>query len=251
MLDTDRDWRALAKHDPLWVVASWPGKENAWTPEAFYALGESDAADALARWERYEPKLGGVCVEVGCGAGRITIPLTRRFDHVIGLDVSQDMLNLARNVAPGAELVLVSGTTIPLESNGVDAVFTTHVLQHLEGIENVTAYLGEMFRVLRPGGTLMAHTGIGPAAPPWRAAVTGAKVRLARSRLRRGQNTRYFHSQVYPRALLRERLHRIGFVDVELVEFEMRSNHDPHPFFLCRKPHLPGQPMLPTPDSVV
>ena len=235
MLDTDRDWQALAKIDPFWAVASWPGKRNAWEPEDFYRLGESDTADALLRWERYEPDVGGTCLEVGCGAGRMTRPLTARFDHVIGLDVSEDMIRLARGAAPSAEYLLVSGTAIPLDDASVDAVFTTHVLQHLEGIENVTAYLAEMCRVLRPGGTIMAHTQIGQLRPAWRTAAARARMLLVRRRLWRGKDVRHFHGELYPRAMLRERFHRVGLADVELVEFEMRSNGAPHPFWLARK----------------
>lgn len=236
MLKTDRDWQELAKIDPFWAVASWPDKRNAWTAEDFYALGESDTADALARWERYESGLGGVCVEVGCGAGRMTRPLAARFERVIGLDVSEDMIRLARQVAPTADFTLVAGTEIPLETGTVDAVFTAHVLQHLEGIGHVTAYLAEIFRILRPGGTLMAHTALGPLRSRGRAALAHARMGLVRARLWRGKDVRHFHGQHYPAALLRARLHAVGFTDVELVEFEMRSNQDPHPFWLCRKP---------------
>ena len=35
---------------------------------------------------------GGVCVEVGCGPGRMTGALAARFDHVIAVDVSPEML---------------------------------------------------------------------------------------------------------------------------------------------------------------
>jgi SAM-dependent methyltransferase len=234
-LETDRDWQNLARIDPLWAVASWPGKQNAWTAEAFYALGESDATDALTRWERYEPRLGGVCLEIGCGAGRMTRPLSRRFERVIGVDVSDDMLRLAREAAPQAEFARVAGTTLPLPDASVDAVFTTHVLQHLEGIDNVTAYFAEMHRVLQPAGTIMAHTAIGPIKPAWRRAAIASRARAARVRLRRGEDVRRIHTQRYPAPLLRERLRAVGFADIELVEFEMRSNNDPHPFWLARK----------------
>lgn len=236
-LTTDRDWQELARIDPLWAISSWPDKHNAWTPEEFYALGESDMADALPRWERYDPGLGGVCVEVGCGAGRMTRPLARRFERVVGLDVSNDMLIRAQDAAPGAEFLLVSGTTIPLNDGSVDAVFTTHVLQHLEGIDNVTSYLAEMFRVLREGGTIMVHTALGPLRPAWRRVAAKARMRIVRVRLYRGYEVRHFHGERYTASLLRSRLNRVGFVDVELVEFEMRSNKDPHPFWLARKPN--------------
>ena len=39
---------------------------------------------------------GGVCVEVGCGPGRMTGALAERFDRVLAVDVSPAMLDLAR-----------------------------------------------------------------------------------------------------------------------------------------------------------
>src|SRR5262249_53790995 len=39
---------------------------------------------------------GGVCVEVGCGIGRMTPLLVERFDRVIAVDVSPAMLDAAR-----------------------------------------------------------------------------------------------------------------------------------------------------------
>jgi ubiquinone/menaquinone biosynthesis C-methylase UbiE len=166
----------------------------------------------------------------------MTRPLARHFDRVIGLDVSEDMIALAHEAVPAAEFVLVEGTTIPLADGAADAVLTAHVLQHLEGIENVAAYLAEMLRVLRPGGTIMAHTALGPLRPAWRKTAAAARMRLVRARLRRGHDVRHFHGERYPAPLIRERLHAVGFVGVELVEFEMRSNNDPHPFWLARKP---------------
>jgi ubiquinone/menaquinone biosynthesis C-methylase UbiE len=235
-LVTDRDWQDLARMDPFWAVASWPDKRNSWTAKEFYALGESDAADALLHWDKYEPGVGGVCVEVGSGAGRMTRPLARRFQRVIGLDVSEDMIRLAREAVPDAEFLLVSGTRIPLEEGSADAVFTTHVLHHLEGIENVTAYFAEMFRVLRPGGTIAAQMILGPVRPTWRRIAASVRMRLVRARLRRGYDVRHFHGERYPAPTIRGRLHTIGFCDVELWEFEMHSNGDAHSFWFARKP---------------
>jgi ubiquinone/menaquinone biosynthesis C-methylase UbiE len=241
-LATDREWQALARLDPLYVVAAWPGRRGAWTPEDFYAVGDSDVADAVARWRRYEPSLQGTCVEVGCGAGRMTRSLTGVFEHVIGLDVSEEMLELAAKAAPDAELKLVSGTSIPLPDATADAVFTTHVLQHLDGIERVSDYLREMHRVLKPRGTIMVHLLLGPERPAWRRLAAAARLRATRWALAHGRTVFHYHGERYLPGVVRDRLHQVGFVDVELVEFEMRSNGDPHPFWLARKPGSPDPP---------
>src|SRR5438132_1823888 len=77
---------------------------------------------------------GGTCVEVGCGPGRMTRHLADRFDRVVAVDVSPEMLALARGyvTAPNVEFVLVPGSTLQGADDGVaDAVVCYLVLQHL------------------------------------------------------------------------------------------------------------------------
>src|ERR671930_1066202 len=74
---------------------------------------------------------GGTCVEVGCGTGRMTRHLAERFDRVVAVDVSPEMLALARRVTmPNVELALVSGSTLDAVADAVaDAVVCYLVLQ--------------------------------------------------------------------------------------------------------------------------
>lgn len=98
---------------------------------------------------------GGVCVEVGCGPGRMTGALAERFDRVLGLDVSPAMLERARAevAAPNVELRLVPGDGLDgVEDASADVVVCYLVLQHLPRRRLVAAHLEEFGRVLRPGG---------------------------------------------------------------------------------------------------
>src|SRR5438094_9465912 len=68
---------------------------------------------------------GGVCVEVGCGPGRMTRHLAERFDRVIAIDVSPGMLAQARAgvTAANVDFALVPGATLQGVDDGVaDAV---------------------------------------------------------------------------------------------------------------------------------
>jgi ubiquinone/menaquinone biosynthesis C-methylase UbiE len=98
---------------------------------------------------------GGVCVEVGCGPGRMTGELAARFDRVVAVDVSPAMLDLARRSvhARNVEFRLVPGGCLDdLEDGIADVVVCYLVLQHLPGRDRVLAYLGEIGRVLAPDG---------------------------------------------------------------------------------------------------
>jgi SAM-dependent methyltransferase len=118
---------------------------------------------------------GSVCVEVGCGPGRMTGELAARFDRVLAVDVSPAMLELARRKVPAAnvEFRLVSGHRLEtLEDGSADVVVCYLVLQHLPSRRGVLDYLDEIGRVLAPGGRAFVQVpvlraGAGPRL--WRA----------------------------------------------------------------------------------
>lgn len=98
---------------------------------------------------------GGVCVEVGCGPGRMTRALADRFDRVVALDVSPEMLARARAAVdrPTVDFRLVSGERLEtVEDALADAAICYLVLQHLPSRRLVRSYLCELGRILRPGG---------------------------------------------------------------------------------------------------
>jgi len=236
--ETTEEWRALARQDPFFAVAAWPGKEDgSWSKEDFYALGRSDWADFRAQWRHYWPELGGTAVDFGCGAGRITHVLAEDFERVIGVDVSPEMAELARRASPpNVEVAVVDGIEIPLEAGSVDGVFTSHVLQHLEDRPAVREALSEMGRVLRPGGSLMVHLLHSTGTPTLKLRIRSELLlRQARRARARGETAWMCRVRRYTREEIRTLLGELGFEAVELREFPVRSNGDPHAFWLARK----------------
>ena len=133
-------WDALAAADTELVVGD-PGR------------GEEELAALFGRLG-VDPR-GGVCVEVGCGPGRMTGALAERFDRVIAVDVSPAMLARAREAvaAPGVEFRAVAGDRLDSVEDAVADVAVCYlVLQHLPSVRHVIVYLLELARVLRPGG---------------------------------------------------------------------------------------------------
>src|SRR5690349_18366623 len=153
------EWRQIARgSDPLYSIASVPGKQGRWTPEEFYAHGRQDWSAFRRHWDQYDPDRGGTCLEIGCGGGRLTAALAQDFDGVIAVDVSADMIARARAVAPeNVDFRQTDGMSLPAADGEADAVFSVHVIQHLETRADVERYVHEMRRVLRPGGTLLVH----------------------------------------------------------------------------------------------
>jgi SAM-dependent methyltransferase len=236
---SNEEWRALAREDQvLRNVLTWPDRAEEWSEDEFYATGESDWEDFRRHWRHYARELGGTCVEIGCGAGRITRALASDFDRVVALDVSPDMLDRTRSMTPDhVEPTLVEEPAIPLAADEADAVFSVHVLQHLDRFEAVRAYLAEARRVLRPGRSLMVHVPVLGSQPPfWRRARAELGIRLSRRRQRKGGSHSAVRMRFYPPERVHRALQDLGFRGVELRMFPVRSNGYPHQFWLATAP---------------
>lgn len=95
---------------------------------------------------------GGRLLEVGCGTGLILERLRLDFDEVVGVDLSEGMLEHARS--RGLTVEQSSAEELPFEDNTFDLVCSFKVLAHVQGIRSAAL---EMARVLKPGGILIAE----------------------------------------------------------------------------------------------
>ena len=104
-------------------------------------------------------KPGMVCVDLGCGGGRLALELARRGASVVGVDVSAAMVERMVAQAKAEGLEQVSGIVSPIEHltidpSSVDIVISNYALHHLLDADKakvVTAAFGW----LRPGGALI------------------------------------------------------------------------------------------------
>jgi arsenite methyltransferase len=106
-----------------------------------------------------EPQPGWAVLDIGCGAGfdsQIAARYVGATGRVIGVDLSEDMLAVARQGAAGlTNLEFRQGLAekLPVESSWADMVISNGVL-NLATCKD-TAF-GEVFRVLKPGGRFQA-----------------------------------------------------------------------------------------------
>jgi demethylmenaquinone methyltransferase/2-methoxy-6-polyprenyl-1,4-benzoquinol methylase len=121
--------------------------------------------------DRAEVSSGDSALDVCCGTGDLTLELAGRVapgGHVVGCDFSEPMLDLAREKArgrsaDGVRFEWADALSLPYDAGRFDAVTVGFGVRNLASLERG---LGEMTRVLRPGGRLVILEITQPTRPP-------------------------------------------------------------------------------------
>lgn len=152
------DWNRRAREDAHYYVAFGRHDQD---EEEFLAT----AADVLRGLERELRRgLPGTnprarrALEIGCGPGRLMKPLSAQFGEIHGVDVSDEMVALARQrlaSIPHAHAHAGSGADLrQFADDSFDFLYSYAVFQHIPQAEVVFSYLREAARVLKPGGLM-------------------------------------------------------------------------------------------------
>lgn len=95
------EWEYLGKTEPHWSVVTQPKyykNEFSEHRDQFYQSGNHATQLFLAALRRcgVNPNELKTCLEIGCGVGRVTAHLAGAFEKVIGVDISQAHLQIAK-----------------------------------------------------------------------------------------------------------------------------------------------------------
>lgn len=176
------DWDRRARENAFHYVAS--GRDD-WTEEEFAASGEQSVRELiLADAARLCPDgdwKAKTLLEIGCGAGRMTRPLADVVGAVHAVDVSPEMLAIARRRLadkPNAAFHQIDGRSLdPLRDERFDIVFSTIVFQHIPELATIESLLADAAARTRPGGVLKLQVqGDRPIGAPNRDTWLGATV---------------------------------------------------------------------------
>lgn len=112
----------------------------------------------MENFRALDPRPGERVLDLGCGTGLLTAEIARAVGdggHVLGVDPSTDMRTGAEDTCAGVESVRIaegSAATIPAKDGAFDKVVSLQVFEYLD---DISAALAEVSRVLRPGGRLV------------------------------------------------------------------------------------------------
>ena len=183
------EWEANARRNPLWAILTDRDRTaQIWDLDEFFATGEREVGAVFRFLENLSAPAprAGTFLDFGCGVGRATRALMRRFASGVGVDVSDTMIALARTYQARepvhADFAVNKTDRLPgLRDRSVDFVYCHIVLQHLPR-DLQPKFIAEFLRILAPGGVAAFQIPTGDAAAPaqrsWRSVKAGLRSAL-------------------------------------------------------------------------
>jgi SAM-dependent methyltransferase len=102
-------------------------------------------------------------LDIGCGIGLVEQELEQKVADLWGTDMSEKSVEIAKARAPATRFIHSAGETLPFDNGSFDAAFTICVIHHVPPAARAK-FIGEMLRVLRPGGVaiIFEHNPLNP-----------------------------------------------------------------------------------------
>ena len=118
-----------------------------------------DRIETKCAFELFETHEGMKILDVGCGTGNFSIKLAELGCEIVGIDVSDKMLEMARKKASSknlkAEFLRMDACNLDFADETFDGVIS---IATLEFVSNYQKAIDEMFRVVKRGGQILIGT---------------------------------------------------------------------------------------------
>lgn len=141
-------WEHFAEISPFEFIATQ--HEGKFNKEEFYENGRFFNSILRLHLDSLEVKERGKALDFGCGAGRLTKWIIPMYKETHGVDISQKMIDIAKENVPGAIYQRLDNLS-SFADNTFDLVHTVWVLQHMR-IEYQLEYIKDFFRITKPNG---------------------------------------------------------------------------------------------------
>ena len=142
-------------------MATRPAEDDYSVFARHYDLIYSQRQDDIPMYVDFAAAAGGTILELGCGSGRVLLPLAQAGHHIVGLDASSEMLALARSKVEkaglGHNVTLVEGNLVDFSLPGrFDLIYIPiNTFMHCYTQQQQLSCLHCARRHLNPGGRLV------------------------------------------------------------------------------------------------
>ena len=127
----------------------------------FYDLDYEPFQEDWALYQGFAERMGGPLLELGCGTGRLLLPLARAGFEITGVDMSPRMLAISKEKVNAAGLS-AQVTLVQADMREVDlperfrmAFIAINSFMHLTTLDDQLQALHNVHRLLLPGGLLV------------------------------------------------------------------------------------------------
>lgn len=100
-------------------------------------------------------KSGDKILDLGCGNGRLIELFDDKKVEYIGADISEKLIDIAKNKYPQGKFILTPALNLPFSDNYFDKIYCLAVFFHIPSEEFRTHFLKEVKKVLKPDGLLI------------------------------------------------------------------------------------------------
>ena len=137
------------------IFDDWPEKYDRWFETPIGRLIKKYESQLVL--EMLRPGQGERIMDAGCGSGVFTLDVLTAGAQVVGLELSLPMLLRAGRKLLGHHFHMVRGDMrwLPFDDNAFDKTVSVTAI---EFIVEATAAIAELFRVTKPGGSIVVST---------------------------------------------------------------------------------------------
>lgn len=182
-----------------------------------------DAVETACAFELFTPEQGQRILDVGCGTGNFSVKLAEKGAVVTGIDLSEEMLAIARDKSGELPITYkhMDLYQLDFQDNSFDAIFSMAAFEFVKEPERA---LSELFRVLKPGGKLLIGTI--HLDSPWGQLYTSESFQKETVFKHASLKTLEEMAAYYPEWLLRTR--ECLFTPPEAFENEIKADFEAH-----------------------